>query len=85
MWSHYADTPGETCFLFINATYIIGSVSDGIRKQRIEVRFGAINVWQNAQQLCGRGYIFLIMILPDCKETFSPVNLNDGARPMWAE
>ena len=32
----------------------------------------------------GRGYIFLIMILPDCKETFSPVNLNDGARPMWA-
>ena len=62
-----------------------GSVSDGIRKQRIEVRFGAINVWQNAQQLCGRGYIFLIMILPDCKETFSPVNLNDGARPMWTE
>ena len=70
---------------FLSMQYIIGSVSDGIRKQRIEVMFGAINVWQNAQQLCGRGYIFLIMILPDCKETFSPVNLNDGARPMWTE
>lgn len=27
----------------------------------------------------------VIMILPDCKEICSPVNLNDGARPMWAE
>jgi len=78
-------TRREKPAFFLSMRYIIGSVSDGIRKQRIEVRFGAINVWQNAQQLCGRGYIFLIMILPDCKETFSPVNLNDGARPMWTE
>ena len=79
-------TRREKPAFFLSMRYINRKCKrDGIRKQRIEVRFGAINVWQNTQQLCGRGYIFLIMILPDCKETFSPVNLNDGARPMWAE
>ena len=33
--------------------YIIGSVNDGMLKQGIEVRWGAIDVWQNIQQLCG--------------------------------
>lgn len=60
--------------------YIIGSTNDGILKQSIEVRWGAIDVWQNIQQLCGRRYIFLIMILPDMSG-----HLDDGAIPMWAE
>lgn len=33
--------------------YIIRSTNDGILKQSIEVRWGAIDVWQNIQQLCG--------------------------------
>ena len=33
MWSHYADTPRDTCFLF----YIEGSC-EGIRKSGIEVK-----------------------------------------------
>ena len=35
------------------SSIIIGSVNDGILKQSIEVRWGAIDVWQNIQQLCG--------------------------------
>jgi len=39
--------------------YIIGSINDGILKQCVEVRWGAIDVWQNIQQLCeAKIYIF---------------------------
>ena len=44
---------------------------------------------EKSDKMCGsntgRWSISVIMILPDCKEICSPVNSNDGARPMWAE
>ena len=41
------------------SSILVGSVSDGILKQCVEVRWGAIDVWQNIQQLCeAKIYIF---------------------------
>lgn len=46
----------------------------------LKLRQGAKNIWQKRVAVTpGRGYIFLIMILPDF-----PVRMNDGAIPMWA-
>ena len=73
-------TRREQPAFFLSMQYIIGSVSDGIRKQRIEVRFGAINVWQNAQQLCGAG---IHIFNNDTSGDFRSTRI-DGAIPMWA-
>jgi len=47
MWSHYADTPRDACFLY--AKVCIGKYC----LAGLKLRQGAREVWQNVQQLHG--------------------------------
>lgn len=51
----------------------------------LKLRQGAKNVWQNVQQLHGAMIHIFDNDTSGLQDGCDPVNLNDGARPMWAE
>ena len=78
----YAEPLGrfaKMCLLFLEWTWRCVETwhwSKGMEREKSDKMCGSNTGWWS---------ISVIMILPDCKKICSPVNLNDGARPMWAE